>query len=75
MQIKPNFQDDKNDANSVLTKVYEENADFRHEKTNPIQTQFQMIRWLFQQAYCNCTDNQIYWSLYNELERSMLDIN
>ncbi|MBC8468221.1 MAG: hypothetical protein H8D56_02015 [Planctomycetes bacterium] len=40
MQNKPNFENAKMNANLFTTKDYEENADFRHGKTKPIQTQF-----------------------------------
>jgi len=40
MQNKPNFKKAEKSANLFITKDYENNADFRHEKTNPIQTQF-----------------------------------
>jgi hypothetical protein len=48
MQNKANFQDDKNDANSVYTKAYEDYGDSGHEKTNPIQTQFKPKQTQFQ---------------------------
>ena len=40
MQNKPNFRNDKMSANLFNTKDYEGNDDFKHEKTNPIQSQF-----------------------------------
>ena len=39
MQNKPNLRNDKMSANLFTIKDYENYADFRHEKTNPIQTQ------------------------------------
>ena len=40
MQNKANLRKAEMSANPFATKEYENNADFRHEKTNPIQTQF-----------------------------------
>jgi len=40
MQNKPNFHKTEMSANIYTTKNYEIYADFRHEKTKPIQTQF-----------------------------------
>ena len=40
MQNKPNLGNDKMSINLYTTKDYEKNADFRHGKTKPKQTQF-----------------------------------
>jgi len=40
MQNKANFHKTEMSANLFTTKDYEKNADFRHGKTKPIQTQF-----------------------------------
>ena len=44
MQNKANVRNDKMSANTFTTKNYEENDDFRHEKTKPKQTQFNPIQ-------------------------------
>jgi hypothetical protein len=40
MQNKANLRNDKMSINLYTTKDYEKNADFRHGKTKPKQTQF-----------------------------------
>ena len=58
MQNKPNFRNDKMSANLFTTRVYEENGHSGHQKTKPIQTQFNPIQSQFNPKQSQFKPNQ-----------------